>query len=97
MLKLLITGESGFIANAVLSHLKNSEEIEASAISVRGDDWKNMDFSGYDSILHTADIQPGILGNFLQHKAFPVSQTANRIGQKHILAIAGLRIALLCI
>lgn len=56
MLKLLITGESGFIANAVLSHLKNSEEIEATAVSVRGDDWKTMDFSGYDSILHTAGI-----------------------------------------
>ena len=46
MLKLLITGANGFIANAVLNHLKDNPEIEATAISVRGSDWKNLDFSG---------------------------------------------------
>lgn len=56
MLKLLITGANGFIANAVLNHLKDSNEIEATAISVRGDDWKALDFSKYDSILHTAGV-----------------------------------------
>ena len=56
MLKLLITGKSGFIANAVLEHLKDSDEIEASAVSVRGGEWKKMSFSGYDAILHTAGI-----------------------------------------
>lgn len=56
MLKLLITGANGFIANAVLDSLKDSDEIEATAISVRGDGWKKLSFSGYDSILHTAGV-----------------------------------------
>ena len=56
MLKLLITGANSFIGGAVQSHLKGSAEIEATAVSVRGDGWKSMDFSGYDSILHAAGI-----------------------------------------
>lgn len=56
MLKMLITGANGFIANAVLNHLKDSTEIKAAAISVRGDDWQKLDFSQYDCILHTAGV-----------------------------------------
>jgi len=69
MLKLLITGANGFIAGAVLDYLKDSDEIEATAISVRGDGWKALDFSGYDSILHTAGIahvdpDPSLAGQY---------------------------------
>jgi UDP-glucose 4-epimerase len=69
VLKLLITGKSGFITNAVLSHLKDCDEIEATAVSVRGDEWKKLDFSRYDSILHTAGIahvnpDPSLAGQY---------------------------------
>lgn len=56
MLNLLITGASSFIGGAVQAHLKNSSEIKTSVVSVRGDNWKTMDFSGYDAILHAAGI-----------------------------------------
>lgn len=56
MLKLLITGSNGFIGGAVLKHLKDSAEIEATAVSVRDGAWKSLDFSGYDAVLHTAGI-----------------------------------------
>lgn len=56
MLNLLITGANSFIGGAVQSRLKNSTEIKAAAVSVRGDDWRSMDFSGFDSILHAAGI-----------------------------------------
>lgn len=56
MRKLLITGAHSFIGNAVLERLKNDPEIQATAVSVRDGAWKNMNFSGYDSILHCAGI-----------------------------------------
>lgn len=56
MLKLLITGASSFIGNAVQEHLKDSADITVTAVSVRGSDWRSMDFSGFDSILHAAGI-----------------------------------------
>lgn len=56
MLNLLITGASSFIGGAVQAHLKDSADIRTTAVSVRGNDWRSMDFSGFDSILHTAGI-----------------------------------------
>jgi len=56
LLNLLITGANSFIGRAVQSHLKDSSEIKASAVSVRGDAWRSMDFSGFDCILHAAGI-----------------------------------------
>lgn len=56
MLNLLITGANSFIGGAVQSRLKGSDEISATAVSVRGDGWRSMDFSMYDSILHAAGI-----------------------------------------
>lgn len=56
MRKLLITGAHSFIGNTVLNRLKDDPDIQAVAVSVRDGAWKNMDFSGYDSILHCAGI-----------------------------------------
>ena len=56
MIKLLITGKNSFIGGAVLAHLKDSREITAEAVSVRGGAWKNIDFSGFDAVLHAAGI-----------------------------------------
>lgn len=56
MRKLLITGAHSFIGGAVLNRLSGSDEISAAAVSVRDDAWRQMDFSGYDSILHAAGI-----------------------------------------
>lgn len=56
MLNLLITGANSFIGGAVQSRLKNSTDIHATAISVRGENWRSMDFSGFDVILHAAGI-----------------------------------------
>lgn len=56
MHNLLITGGSGFVAQAVLAHLKNSPEIHAEAVSVRDGAWQNIDFSRFDAVLHCAGI-----------------------------------------
>lgn len=56
MLNLLITGVGSFIGCAVQSHLKDSTQIKTHAVSIRSGNWKNMDFSCYDAILHAAGI-----------------------------------------
>lgn len=52
MTELLLTGASGFIG----SSLRLPEEIHISPLSVRGDEWKRLDFSRFDAIVHAAGI-----------------------------------------
>lgn len=56
MLNLLITGSRGFVGSAVQAHLANDPAFCVSTLSVRGDSWRDHDFSQYDSILHAAGI-----------------------------------------
>ncbi len=56
MLKLLITGSHSFIGGAVQAHLADSPEIQVDTVSLRGEDWKSIDLSEYDAILHAAGI-----------------------------------------
>lgn len=57
MKKVLITGINGYIGNSFKEYLsKNKIDIELDFISVRNDNWKSIDFSKYDSLLHLAGI-----------------------------------------
>lgn len=57
MKKILITGENSYIGTKFEKWLlKNSEDYLVDTISVRGDTWKNQDFSMYDIIYHVAGI-----------------------------------------
>ncbi|WP_031547977.1 NAD-dependent epimerase/dehydratase family protein [Salinicoccus luteus] len=57
MNKILITGENGYISQSLKSWImKKSSEYHIDLISLRNDDWKNYDFSSYDSIVHTVGI-----------------------------------------
>lgn len=53
MIRVLVTGASGAIANAFANHAGRRMEIDL--ISLRGD-WRIADFSRYDCVLHTAGI-----------------------------------------
>lgn len=57
MKKVLITGANSFVGKSLRAYLtKFPEDFSVSAVSVRDDSWKTMDFSGFDVIYHTAGI-----------------------------------------
>ena len=57
MKKVLVTGENGYIGTKFKEWIQSSnKEIELKYISVRGENWREIDFNGYDTILHLAGI-----------------------------------------
>lgn len=57
MINVLITGTNSFVGKSLDSYLTAfPNEFAVTSISVRDDSWKNLDFSSYDVIYHTAGI-----------------------------------------
>lgn len=57
-MRILITGESGYVGNSVANWLKQKEfeELEVSFIGLRDDKWKEQSFHGVDTIIHCAAL-----------------------------------------
>jgi nucleoside-diphosphate-sugar epimerase len=54
---ILITGQGSYIGQSFIRWLKNWEDkYEIQELSVRGDKWKQVNFSKYDVVLHVAGI-----------------------------------------
>ena len=57
MKKILVTGENSYIGTSFVDYMSQySEEYLVETISVRGNEWKEKDFSKYDVIYHVAGI-----------------------------------------
>lgn len=57
MKNLLITGKSGYIARQFEGFIQQfPNEYNVTAVSLRNSDWREIDFSQYDAVLHTAGI-----------------------------------------
>jgi len=57
MKRILITGKNSYVGNSLAEWLAQyPEDYEVHKISVRDDEWKEHDFSPYDSIVHVAGI-----------------------------------------
>lgn len=57
MKKILITGVNSYVGNSLADWLAQyPNDYEVHKISVRGDNWKQKDFSIYDSIVHVAGV-----------------------------------------
>lgn len=57
MKKVLITGKNSYIGDCFETWMKQFPgECEIHQVSVQGQDWKNIDFSTYDVILHVAAL-----------------------------------------
>lgn len=55
--KILITGKNSYIGRSFIEYTqKNTIDFEIDELDVRGDEWKEIDFSSYDSIFHVAGI-----------------------------------------
>lgn len=75
MKKILITGENSYIGNSLETWLlKEPDKFEIDKISLKDDDWKNYDFSQYDSLVHVA----GIAHNSSKAKMKELYYTINR-------------------
>lgn len=57
MKKILITGAGSYIGGSVEGYLARwPEDYQVDTLSVRGEEWKNTSFQGYDAVLHVAGI-----------------------------------------
>lgn len=58
MKKVLITGKNSYIGRSFKSYVEANypSELQVDSISVRGDAWREYDFSRYDAVLHVAGI-----------------------------------------
>ncbi|MDR2278097.1 MAG: NAD-dependent epimerase/dehydratase family protein [Vagococcus sp.] len=57
MKRILVTGENSYIGTSFVTYMEQfKDEYEVETISVRGDEWREKDFSVYDVIFHVAGI-----------------------------------------
>lgn len=64
MKKVLITGAGSYIGTSFEKYLAQwPEQYQVDSISVRGEDWKKIVFSGYDSVFHVAGIAHADVGS----------------------------------
>lgn len=56
MKKILVTGANSYIGKNFIDYVNSLGEIEAQAISVRDDSWKDIDFGQYDVVYDVAGI-----------------------------------------
>lgn len=75
MKRILITGKNSYIGKNFQEWLAQyPEEYEVEAISVRGEEWKEKDFSKYDSILHLAGLAHVSTNPNMEEKYYQVNR-----------------------
>jgi UDP-glucose 4-epimerase len=57
-MKILITGETGYVGNHAKEYLENTTNYVVKKVSLRRNNWMDMDFSEYDSIVHCVAVIP---------------------------------------
>ena len=62
MKRILITGKNSYIGNAFSDYMERFPEYQVDTVSVRDGAWKEMDFSGYNSVFHVAGIAHADVG-----------------------------------
>lgn len=70
MKKILITGANSYIGTSFESYLKQwPERYQVDTVGMRGDDWKEKSFSGYDAVYHVAGIAHSDYGKISAERA----------------------------
>ena len=68
MKKVLITGRNSYIGNRLAAWLALwPEEYQVDKVSLQTDKWQDIDWSGYDSIIHVAGIAHNSLNKSLEN------------------------------
>lgn len=62
--RVLITGKNSYIGNSFRQYVRkhHPEEFQVDAVGMRDGSWREMDFSGYDAVLHVAGIAHADVG-----------------------------------
>lgn len=69
MKKILITGAHSYIGTSVADYLARwPEKYAVDTLSVRGEDWKQADFSKYDAVFHVAGIAHADVGHVSEER-----------------------------
>ena len=56
-MRILIAGKTSFVGQTTAAYIAQIDpETHVRSISVRGDDWRQQDFSGYDAVIFTAAL-----------------------------------------
>lgn len=64
MKKILITGAGSFVGMAVQKHLKSfADRYEVQTAGTRAGEWKDLDFSSFDTVYHVAGLAHSDVGN----------------------------------
>ena len=100
MKKVLITGSTGFIARNLSSYLKDNYGHSVTLLSVRGDDWRSVDFSEFDCVVHTAALvhkkeKDHTLDEYISINcdlAFDVAKKAKDEGVKHFVFFSSMSV-----
>lgn len=67
MKRILITGSNSFVGTSVLRWLaKWPDKYDVATIGMRGDEWRNLSFRGYDVVFHVAGIAHSDAGKIRQ-------------------------------
>ena len=70
MKKILITGANSYIGTSFEKYMAQfGDEYQIDTLDMIGDDWKNFDFSGYDTVYHVAGIAHSDNGKISKEKA----------------------------
>lgn len=64
MKKILITGADSFVGTSVQKHLEKwSNKYSVTAVGTKDGEWKEMDFSSFDTVYHVAGLAHSDVGN----------------------------------
>jgi nucleoside-diphosphate-sugar epimerase len=73
--RILITGQGSYIGTSFISWLRQwPDNYEIEEISLRGDNWKQVNFSEYDSVLHVAGIAHVSADPNLEQKYYEINR-----------------------
>ena len=57
MINILITGANSYVGTSFLKWVSQyPDKYSVDTVSLRGNDWRNKSFEGYDVVLHTVGI-----------------------------------------
>lgn len=101
MKRILITGKNSYVGNSFADWVsKYPEKYEIEKISLRTDDWKLMDFSKYDVVLHVAGIahrketlkNKDLYFKVNQDLTFDVAKKAKKEGVNHFIFLSSMSV-----
>jgi len=97
-MKILITGNTGYIGNYMKNYLSEKTDYSINTISLRGEKWLSINFSEYDIIFHCAGVTPKSgIGDDLFFKVnrditFKLAQKCKKDGVRHFIYLSSMAV-----